>query len=148
MCRTVANYITIAGLVDKQTIFLSKNMMALPGMPKFPEIENTLIRPDPSFILVNAITMKSTPGAIIKMMKYFKTNYPTITKSGIRYFSTLKVVKIIKGDFHFKMLFLTEWMNMDSFSQLHRSLNFKINVYLRNSSFKEFIEGKGKIVIK
>lgn len=143
--RTLVNYNNITDLIIKQTVFFSKNMMALPGMPKFPEIENKLIRPEPSFILVNAIKMKSTLGAMMKMMKYFKRNHPTIAESGTHFFSTLKVVKVIKGDFDFNMLFLTEWASMDAFNELHNSIRFKENVHLRNSSFKRFTEGKGII---
>ena len=146
--RTLKNYNDFSKYVEKQTVFLSKNMMALPGMPKFPEIDNKLIRPEPAFILVNAIKMKMTPTSIVRMMKYFKRNYPSITKSGTNYFSTFKVIKVLKGDFDFKMLFLTEWESMKAFNDVHNSQNFKENVHLRNKSFKGFTEGKGRIVFK
>lgn len=146
--RTIKNYKDFSKLAKKQTVFLSKIMMALPGIPKFPEIDNKLIRPEPAFILVNAIKMKMTPTSIVRMMKYFKRNYPSITKSGTNYFSTFKVAKVLKGDFDFKMLFLTEWKSMKAFNGLHNSGNFKENVHLRNKSFKGFTEGKGKIVLK
>ena len=146
--RTIKKYKDFSKLVEKQTVFLSKIMMALPGMPKFPEIDNKLIRPEPAFILVNAIKMKMTPTPIVRMMKYFKRNYPSITKSGTNYFSTFKVAKVLKGDFDFKMLFLTEWKSMKAFNELHNTENFKENVHLRNKSFKGFTEAKGKIVLK
>ena len=146
--RTLDNFTHLSARITKQSVFLSKNMMALPGMPDFPEINNELIRPAPSFILVNAIKMKKTPGSIMKMMKYFKRNYPAITASGTSYFSTLKVAKVLKGDFDFQMLFLTEWASMDAFQELHRSPSFKENVHLRNTSFTGFTEGKGVITTK
>jgi len=143
--RVEENYMSFSVLLEKQTVFLSKNMMALPGMPKFPEIDNTLVRPAPAFILVNAIKMSMTPTPVIRMMKYFKRNYPSITNSGTNYFSTFKVAKVLKGDFDFKMLFLTEWKSMEAFKAVHNSENFKKNVHLRNKSFKGFTEGKGRI---
>lgn len=145
--RTLKNYIDFSILVEKQTVFLSKNMMALPGMPKFPEIDNKLLRPEPAFILVNAIKMKSTPTSIVRMMKYFKRNHPSITESGTNYFSTFKVLKVLKGEFNFKTLFLTEWKSMEAFNEIHYSQNFKKNVHLRNKSFKGFTEGKGRVLV-
>lgn len=146
--RTIVNYKELSLSKIKQTIFLSKTMMALPGMPKFPEIKNTLIRQEPAFILVNAIKMKSTPGAMLRMIKYFKRNHSSITESGTNYFSTFKVSKVLKGKFDFKMLFLTEWASMDAFNALHESSHFKENVHLRNKSFKGFTEGKGAIILE
>lgn len=143
--RTIKNYRDFSNLVENQTVFLSKIMMALPGMPKFPEIDNSLMRPAPAFILVNAIKMNMTPTPVIRMMKYFKRNYPAITESGTNYFSTFKVAKVLKGGFDFKMLFLTEWASMEAFNKVHDSPNFKENVHLRNKSFKGFTEGKGRI---
>ena len=143
--RTIKNYTDFSKLVENQTVFLSKNMMALPAIPKFPEIDNILIRSEPAFILVNAINMKMTPTSMIRMMKYFKRNYSSITKSGTNYFSTFKVAKVLKGDFDFKMLFLTEWASMEAFNEVHDSSNFKENVHLRNKSFKGFTEGKGRV---
>lgn len=146
--KIAINYKHLSVIAENQTVFLSKNMMALPGMPKFPEIDNKLVRPAPAFILVNAIKMKTTPTSMIRMMKYFKRNYPSITKSGTNYFSTFKVVKVLKGKFDFKMLFLTEWKSMEAFNEVHSSSNFKNNVHLRNKSFNGFTEGKGRIISK
>jgi len=119
--------------------------MALLGMPKFPEINNDLIRQDPSFILVNAIKMKKSPRAIMKMMKYFKRNYPSTTENRAHYFSTLKVAKVLEGEFDFQTLFLTEWESEDAFQKAHNLDSFKENAHLRNSSFTRFTEGKGVI---
>jgi len=144
--RIEENYNHFSSSVKKQTVFLSKIMTALPGMPEFPEINNSLMRPEPAFILVNAIKMKMTPASMLRMMKYFKRNYPAITDSGTNYFSTFKVAKVLKGKFNFKMLFLTEWASVKAFNKVHSSEYFKANVHLRNKSFKEFTEGKANIM--
>lgn len=126
------------------TSFLSKRMSALPGMPNFPLIQNDLLHPDPAFLLVNAIDMKKTPGAVMRMMRYFKSNYPLLTDYGTQFFATFKVSEVVQGAFGFDMIFLTEWESMEKFHEVHEHPKFRENVHLRNNSFKGFTEAEGR----
>lgn len=129
----------------KHTAFIGKTMRALPGMEDFPLISTAALRPEPAFLLINAIDMKMYPGPVMRMMKYFKRNYPLLKENGTGFFATFKVSKVVYGDFPFGMLFLTEWESMENFQKVHDHPSFRKNVHLRNSSFSGFTEALGRV---
>lgn len=142
---TNQKFLTGETYFKNHTIVLSKTMKGLPSIPEFPIIQESDVKPAPSFVLFNPFSMKKSPFAMIRMLKYFRLVTPKVSEAGTKFYSAFRPKKVAKGSFKFDMLFLTVWESMDAFNGIHYSDFFTEHVPLRNKSLKRLGEAKGVI---
>lgn len=120
---------------ERHTVVETKTMR-MPGLPAFPTIQTSDIKPPPSFVLLNPIKMKKSPRAMFNMLRYFKQNGPKVADAGTEFFALFRRVKVVKGDFDFDMIFLPVWTGIAAFDAIHSGNFFAKVVPLRNNAVK------------
>lgn len=135
-----------------QIAFTSKVFKPMPTMPDFPVISLESLEYEDSggIIMINAIDMKNpllNPLMLPRMLRYTARNTPALEAYGTNLFASFKVLDVVRGEFPFEAIFLTEWRSREACVAFHQQEDFlTMAKNWRNPSFEGFIESEGVVV--
>jgi len=95
---------------NNEVSFLAKEFNPFGMLGTEPPLGDIDHKPDPAFILVNALTLKSfvNPATPYRMMQYKKKNFHRVKSVGVEMLMPLKKTKSVKGEYEHEILFLTD----------------------------------------
>jgi hypothetical protein len=134
---------------EREIIFVAKDFNPMGMMADTTQLKNFELRGEPTFIMINDISMNSflNPMTPYRIMRYMNENFPLLKESNVRFIRPLEKVKDLRGNYNFDVLNLSEWPNEQVFDDFHSNQVFiKLATDTRNKAFRSFTEAKATLM--